>query len=114
MWCWNRCITETTPGWTSAELSLLLKMRICAVPIGPNLGTDVAPAAVLSHMHIVERHLVFLLLATGEFSSSPTLPLPTMLFLFLFGSSDKHLLCESDKPYPKPHRGLKPKATNRR
>lgn len=22
MWCWNRYITETTPGWTSAELEI--------------------------------------------------------------------------------------------
>lgn len=47
------------------------------------------------------------------FFFSPSLPLPTMLFLFLSGSSYKHLLCESDKPYPKPQRELQPKATNR-
>lgn len=61
---------------------------------------------------------VFLLTKDGViffsfFLFSPTPPLPTMLFLFLFGSSDKHLLCESDKPYPKPQRELQPKATNR-
>lgn len=49
----------------------------------------------------------------GFFFFSPSLPLPTMLFLFLSGSSYKHLLCESDKPYPKPQRKLQPKATNR-
>lgn len=37
---------------------------------------------------------------------------PTMLFLFLFGSLDKHLLYESDKPCPKPQRDSQPKATN--
>lgn len=45
------------------------------------------------------------------FSSPDPVP-PTMLFLFLFGSLDKHLLHESDKPCPKPHRDLQPKATN--
>lgn len=52
-------------------------------------------------------------LSLALFFFSPSLPLPTMLFLFLSGSSYKHLLCESDKPYPKPQREPQPKATNR-
>lgn len=93
------------------------------LPIMPNFDilmfsrSSTLMATVLPYLHKQPSatSFFFLLLVnekTGNIFSSPTPPLPTMLFLFLFGSLDKHLLCESDKPYPKPQRELQPKATN--
>lgn len=158
MWCWNRCITKTTLGRTSAELELSLPAFLPVFPpqsppqppafssfdqflsctsygiLPDNLNLICFPSCLIliSWCSPEVRHwwqlsyriytnnpvpllsFFFLLVneKTGNIFSSPTPPLPTMLFLFLFGSLDKHLLCESDKPYPKPQRELQPKATN--
>lgn len=134
MWCWNRCITET--GWTSAELEISWP-QLPPSPLSPHYLTHFKDAhlegkkAVYLLHHVWLGHCLqdwyyyyhtcrqshldsaFLLTKDGHFFFSPTPSLPTMLFLFLSGSSYKHLLCESDKPYPKPQKELQPKATNR-
>lgn len=49
MWCWNRCITETTLGWTSAEQEVRLLPAVLPVSL------SVFPYIYNLHSH----HLTF-------------------------------------------------------